>query len=37
MKEDINKLKMLMPIVARVHGDNHPEFHQVRSIFQEIT
>ena len=25
-----------MPIVARVHGDNHPEFHEVRELFDII-
>jgi iron-sulfur cluster repair protein YtfE (RIC family) len=31
-----NQLKTLgqyVPIVARVHGDNHPEFHEVRKVF----
>ncbi len=25
-----------MPIVDRVHGGNHPEFHTVRQIFEAI-
>lgn len=27
---------MIVPIVARVHGKNHPEFHDVRQLFNEI-
>ena len=25
-----------MPIVARVHGGNHPEFHEVHKLFDRI-
>ncbi len=25
-----------VPIVARVHGDTHPEFHDVRTLFDAI-
>jgi len=25
-----------VPIVARVHGGNHPEFHKVRKLFDTI-
>ena len=31
------KLKLFMPIVERVHGKNHPEFHEVRNLFDTIT
>jgi regulator of cell morphogenesis and NO signaling len=29
-------LKQYVPIVARVHGGNHPEFHEVRKLFDAI-
>lgn len=34
-----NHLKTLIkyvPVVGRVHGAHHPEFHEVRSIFETI-
>ena len=29
-------LEKYVPIVARVHGGNHPEFHEVRKVFDAI-
>lgn len=29
-------LKQYVPVVERVHGGSHPEFHQVRAIFNQI-
>lgn len=29
-------LEQYVPIVARVHGDSHPEFHEVRRLFTMI-
>lgn len=29
-------LKQYVPIVARVHGGSHPEFHDVRKLFDTI-
>lgn len=29
-------LTQYVPIVARVHGEHHPEFHEVRRLFDEI-
>ena len=29
-------LKQYVPIVARVHGQNHPEFHEVHKLFDAI-
>ena len=29
-------LKMYVPIVARVHGKEHPEFHDVHKLFSAI-
>ena len=30
------KLKQFIPIVDRVHGANHPEFHKVQEVFNII-
>jgi regulator of cell morphogenesis and NO signaling len=30
-------LEQYVPIVARVHGGNHPEFHEVHKLFDEIS
>jgi regulator of cell morphogenesis and NO signaling len=32
----IKTLEKYVPIVDRVHGSHHPEFHDVRAIFDEI-
>ena len=29
-------LEQYIPIVARVHGKNHPEFHEIHQIFNVI-
>ncbi|MGI6550180.1 MAG: iron-sulfur cluster repair di-iron protein, ric [Syntrophomonadales bacterium] len=29
-------LEQYVPIVARVHGGSHPEFHEVRKLFEAI-
>ena len=29
-------LEQYTPVVDRVHGGNHPEFHEVRRLFEEI-
>lgn len=29
-------LNLYVPIVARVHGGTHPEFHEVHRLFDEI-
>lgn len=29
-------LEQYVPIVARVHGGSHPEFHEVRKVFDVI-
>lgn len=33
----IKTLEQYIPIVDRVHGANHPEFHYVRRVFGEIS
>lgn len=35
-KRNFMKLRLFMPIVERVHGENHPEFRDVRKLFNEI-
>lgn len=35
-KKHYKKLKQYVPIVDRVHGGNHPEFHDVRRLFDTI-
>lgn len=32
----LETLKQHVPIVARVHGEAHPEFHEVHKLFDEI-
>ena len=32
----LKTLEQYVPIVARVHGESHPEFHEVRQIFDAI-
>lgn len=36
MKQYLKVLKQYVPIVDRVHGFNHPEFHEVRKIFEAM-
>ena len=37
IKSNFKRLAQFVPIVAKVHGGNHPEFHDVRKIFDEIS
>lgn len=34
---NFNKLEQFVPIVARVHGGSHPEFHDVHKVYSEIS
>ena len=36
-REHFELLKQYVPVVARVHGGNHPEFHEVQTLFNTIT
>lgn len=36
MKKHLQTLELYVPIVARVHGGSHPEFHEVRKLFDTI-
>ncbi len=35
-KQYLKVLKQYVPIVDRVHGSNHPEFHDVRKVFEAM-
>ncbi len=35
-KEHLKRLEQFVPIVARVHGEAHPEFLDVKKVFDEI-
>lgn len=35
-KKHAKTLDLYVPIVARVHGGTHPEFHEVHRLFDEI-
>jgi len=35
-KKNFPTLEQYVPIVSRVHGGNHPEFHEVRKLFDAI-
>ena len=32
----LKTLEQYVPVVDRVHGGNHPEFHEVRSVFNVL-
>ncbi|NLZ39461.1 MAG: iron-sulfur cluster repair di-iron protein, ric [Firmicutes bacterium] len=36
-EKHLARLEQYVPVVARVHGDTHPEFHEVHKIFNAIT
>lgn len=36
MNQHLDKLVKFVPVVARVHGEEHPEFHQVKAIFDKM-
>ena len=35
-KEHLPTLKQYVPVVARVHGKNHPEFYEVKELFDVL-
>ena len=35
-EKNLKTLKQYVPVVARVHGASHPEFHDVRKVFDTI-
>ena len=34
--EHMEKLELYVPVVAKVHGGTHPEFHEVKRVFDEM-
>lgn len=36
MSKHMKTLEMYVPVVARVHGGSHPEFHQVHQLFDSM-
>lgn len=34
--DNFEKLDLYVPVVARVHGGSHPEFHKVRELYDAI-
>mgnify|MGYP001379947035 CR=1 FL=1 len=35
-EKNFERLEQFTPIVDRVHGDNHPEFHEVKDLWDQI-
>ena len=35
-KDNMERLEQYVPVVERVHGKHHPEFYDVKKIFDEI-
>ena len=35
-EKNLDRLELYVPVVARVHGGAHPEFHEVRRLFERI-
>jgi iron-sulfur cluster repair protein YtfE (RIC family) len=37
LEQNLGRLEQYVPVVARVHGGSHPEFHDVKRIFDEVS
>jgi len=35
-EKNLKTLRQYVPVVARVHGEHHPEFYDVKKIFDKI-
>lgn len=35
-EKNFDKLEMYVPVVARVHGESHPEFHDVHEVYKKL-
>lgn len=35
-EETIQTLNKILPVVERVHGEHHPELHQVAALYNEL-
>lgn len=37
LEQNLGRLEQYVPVVARVHGGSHPEFHDVKRIFDDVS
>ena len=37
VEKNLGTLEQYVPVVARVHGGSHPEFHDVKKIFEQVS
>ena len=37
VEANLGRLEQYVPVVARVHGGSHPEFHNVKRVFDEVS
>lgn len=37
LEQNLGRLEQYVPVVAKVHGGSHPEFHDVKRIFDEVS
>jgi regulator of cell morphogenesis and NO signaling len=37
LEQNLGRLEQFVPVVARVHGGSHPEFHNVKKVFDEVS
>ncbi|WP_154443068.1 iron-sulfur cluster repair di-iron protein, ric [Tissierella pigra] len=35
--QNLGRLEQYVPVVAKVHGGTHPEFHDVKKLFDKIS
>ena len=33
VEQHLDKLELFVPVVARVHGEHHPEFHDFKKVY----
>lgn len=36
VEQHLDKLELFVPVVARVHGEHHPEFHDFKKVYDEM-
>lgn len=36
VEKNFEKLELFVPVVARVHGEHHPEFHDFKKVYDEM-
>lgn len=36
VEKNLEKLELFVPVVARVHGEHHPEFHDFKKVYDEM-